>query len=135
MNVYEELERKVLPKLEDFKTDLTKHDRECIERNPGTPFLHYTRSTGTIMVMLHASDSEAFPAEGEYVPYLFGTADREHILDETWRMAQYCADRKEDCLYFDGRSLKELSSADSVRIALDYGRKVRNAWRTAKARV
>jgi tRNA 2-selenouridine synthase SelU len=42
MNIYNQLEEKVQPLLQAFKTDLTKHDKETIELNPETPFLHYT---------------------------------------------------------------------------------------------
>jgi hypothetical protein len=78
--VYEQLESHVLPQMEGYTEDLTKHDRQWIEDNPGVPFIHMTRSTGTIIIGLHSADSDYFPKYGETVRYLFGFVGRQHIL-------------------------------------------------------
>ena len=56
MNVYEELQEMSLPLLEAYETDLT-HDKNWIEENPGVPFMHYTRATGTHLISFSSAGS------------------------------------------------------------------------------
>lgn len=128
MGVYDELEAKCLPLIENYHTDLTKWDRQAIELHPCCPFLHWTRDTGTHIIMLTPEDS--YPKRGERVRYLFGTADREHLLRQTLVVAEYC-DRETHlaCHYYDGVKLRSISSQDAVSIVKQYMREIERNWR------
>jgi hypothetical protein len=130
--IYEELEKIALPFMEAYKEDLTTIDRKAIEYKPGVPFLHYTRKWGTTISFLPAADSPLFPPAGVRVPYLFGTADREHLLNECLSMAKHCAPENDPpflCVcYFDGHKLRKTNFKHSRQIAEDYARSVRAAW-------
>jgi hypothetical protein len=129
--VYAELESRVSHFIQRHIEDLTTHDREAIEKAPGVPFLHWTRECGTHIAHLFEADHECFPAKGERIPFLFGTADREHIARLPLDFAEYC--RKESkthlsVLYFDGKRLKDITCEKAVEIARDHYRKLLNSW-------
>ena len=53
------------PHSKDHRNDLEKWDREIIEKMPGCPYLHYTRESGTHIVMMPPADSDYYPKAGE----------------------------------------------------------------------
>lgn len=125
MSIYEQLEAACLPLIRDYQTDLTKHDREAIESNPGIPFLHWTKDSGTWMV--HLWPLEKLPAKGERVPYLFGTATREHVVNEIKTIAELmCKERgRIQCCYrFDGQRLLWLTVGEAADAARSYRRRM-----------
>ena len=130
MKIYEELERLSLPHLEAYQHDLTRIDRESIEKNPDMPFLHFTRNHGTHIVYMPPADHECWPAPGEVVPYLFGEATRSHILDQKNVVVKWCMENSglRLCVHFDGRSLREVSPAEAVRICKEYVLRVGCEW-------
>lgn len=130
MTVYDSLETRCLPLIEHYHADLTKHDREWLAENPGVPFLHFTRECGTHMLPLYPADSECFPAKGRTVPYLFGTADREHILADNCRcLPTYTGDNCRLMLYFDGQTLRTIDIPHATRIVNQYTTAVRSDWK------
>lgn len=74
------LRRHVTPALTFYLEDLDI-DEKLILANPNVPFIHLTRESGTTLIMMEPCDHEIYPAYGETVPYLFGFADRYHILN------------------------------------------------------
>lgn len=131
IDLYQELENQVLPTLEAYQTDLTTHDRQFIKDNPGLPFLHYSRAYGTTIIPFITADK--YPAKYEQVPYLFGHADREHILsDAKVGQAIYHAKPQNGsftCRYFNGTKLKIISCEQGVKIAKEYARQIRAEWK------
>jgi hypothetical protein len=130
MDIYTELEKKVLPTLEAYREDLTKHDREIIANNPGTPFLHWSRDYGTHIVMLITADK--YPAKGVTIPFLFGHADRLHLVKSLVDMARYHSNSKNGkhtCLYFDGCRLRAITNERAVEIAEKYAEKLLSSWK------
>lgn len=128
-NAYKEIEKIVLPLMTDYQTDLTKHDKAEIARNPNTPFLHYSGDTGTGLIMLVGP--EEYPKKGEMVPYLFGQADRHHILKQCLEMAEYYDKERyyaKRVLYFDGKVLKQIEHKKAVDIAKQYAAGIRRHW-------
>ena len=129
---YGELVAKCDQLVEAYRDDLLVHDREVLIQAAGTPYLHWSRETGTDLEVLWPHDSEAFPAPGVTVPYLFGTADRDKIL----RDKQVAADHNHSpmsipcrlCLYFNGRTLREITTERVVEIVRDYIKSVRYQW-------
>jgi hypothetical protein len=56
LSIYPQLEKAVLPLIEHWREDLIQIDREFIDARPTTPFLHWTRETGTTLVFLPPID-------------------------------------------------------------------------------
>ncbi len=130
MNVYEELQEMSLPLLEAYETDLT-HDKNWIEENPGVPFMHYTRATGTHLISLGSAGS--YPPPGTRVKYLFGTADREKILQDKLEIQDWFESpvRKPPklILHYDGRMLKQVTLGKAREIVEDYIRTIKSQWK------
>lgn len=126
--IFEQLVEQCERHLEAYRDDLMVHDRKNLEKNPGVPFLHWTRPTGTTLALMVGP--EDYPAKGEQVPYLFGTADREHILKSV-RVVAYASfqdSRHLLALHFDGEKLRPVSAKTVGRIIDEYESKVRAAW-------
>jgi len=129
MNVYEEVARRAETLIESYKDDLVKHDQADIVANPGTPFLHFTGSTGTTLIWLRKADQ--YPAPGEKVPYLFGHAGRQHILEEVTAVVRCLKtlNRQALVLHYDGKeSVRSVSQAQAEEIAASYTRSVEKEW-------
>jgi len=122
------LEKKCLPFIQHYKNDLLKHDRRTIFSDPGIPFLHFTGDTGTYLIQLHKEGK--YPAKGEIVPYLFGHANREHLLSEVFGCVQSMRtlNRQDLILYFNGKKLVEISQDNAERIASSYTHKIFSDW-------
>jgi len=107
---------------------LEVHDREWIERNPGVPFFHFTRECGTFLIGL--IPAEDYPKVGETVPYLFGYADRYHILNEVLSMLEAIKGMYKNrlALHFDGLTFREIDFNRAYTIAMDYTVKIRRQW-------
>lgn len=129
--VYEQLVDACLPLIEAYHDDLVKHDKAWLEENPGVPFLHWTRPGGTTIFGLPAADT--YPKSGEYVKYLFATADRWHILKEAVKAAEYHTMPSNDpekftCHHFDGTRLRKISVETAVDVARQYVRRIESEW-------
>jgi hypothetical protein len=114
--------------VKSFRDDLLVHDLHHLKRCPdGTPFLHFSRESGTYMVMLIAADE--YPAKGEIVPYLFGHAGREHCLDGVWDIVDSCTkDGRHVCHYYDGKALRHVPANKARVIASEYADIIRKQW-------
>jgi len=114
-----------------FRDDLLVHDLNGIKQQTvNTPFLHYTRDTGTYM--LHLIAASEYPAKDKFVPYLFGHADREHILHEAVNMVNCMANRKfgqHVCHYFDGRKVRKITMDKAVEIIREYKVGIHRQWK------
>ena len=138
LSVYQQVKRKSLPLIDHFQSDLLEHDRGWFRKNPGVPFLHWTKaSCGTDLGTLFGAESEVWPKAGEVVPFLFGRSKREHILRTTVTMAQCRAKWPKETalvLHFDGRKLREISCVDAVEIAVEHERRVLREWKSRQCR-
>lgn len=128
-SAYQQLETAVLPLMTHFQTDLTTHDRNAIEANPAAPFLHYACKMHTVIVFLDAS---TYPPAGKYVPYLFGSADRNHLLREVTNVATaYIRPGTEtpDLVHhFDGKRLRRIDVDKAIEIAREFTRRIQGEW-------
>jgi hypothetical protein len=147
--LHAELSRRVRPFIEAYHDDLDKHDLNWLNKNPGVPFLHFTRAYGTHLNPLHAADDPRWPAPGVLVPYLFSHASREQILQSNLGGIRYCASQPHHCiLYHDGLilgtkweanqgkplfSLREITPAEAIRIGETHLQMVEAAWGVATA--
>lgn len=128
---YEQLVDACLPLIEAYRDDLLKHDKLWFEQNPGVPFLHWTRPCGTTICGLPAADS--YPKGGERVKYLFGTADRWHLLKEVVEMAEHHtrpsnSPEQFTCHHFDGKKLRKITIETAVDVARQYVRRIEAEW-------
>lgn len=129
MTTYDQLVKLCARHIEAYMDDLTVHDRQALEANPGRPFLHFTRTTGTYLDLLPTA--ETLPAKGERVPFLFGTADREKLLSELVNGVKcYVAlENHKQALLFDGKKFRKLTPEKAVQFAIDHCERVRRDLR------
>ena len=78
--VYDQVYACSSPLIYHYRQDLETHDKDWIESNPGVPFIHMTRSTGTQLIPLYPHDHKGWPKAGENVSWLFGHTDRFGVL-------------------------------------------------------
>lgn len=113
-----------------YRDDLLVHDLNTIDQiGPHTPFLHFCRDSGTYMVGLIAADE--YPAKGQHVPFLFGSADREKLLDGAVTLATHCSNPVNGthiCHYFNGKTIKRITLVQALTIATEYARTIRATW-------
>lgn len=130
LTTFDQLVELSRPHIKHYIEDLMTHDRNWIDGNPGTSFLHFTRECGTDLLPLYPSTHVAWPQKGEKVPYLFGFATREHILLQTKEVAKYRAEygMNKLSLYYDGSSFKQITTAQAVEIAEAHRQMVLYAW-------
>ena len=130
--VYSQIKENALPTITHYRDDLLVHDEKSITQSKGAvPFLHFTHETGTHLVFLYPADDPIWPAEGEKVPYLFGTADRRHILEGQKCVIESCL-KWPDLLaqYYDGHSVRIVPDARVQEVFRDYFIRTLNAWRS-----
>ena len=130
--VYETIEKRALPVIKNYQTDLTKIDRDLIENNPDISFLHFTGPHGTSMIFFPKHNSFAYPKKGEMVPYFFSMADRVHIVrgKKDWFDAIMQSDMKTLILFYDNKSgrIKEYSEQDASDYINGYIAGVLETW-------
>ena len=130
-SVYEQIKEKALPFIKAYHDDLLIHDKNAIEGNPNIPFLHFTGSTGTNIELL--VDTSEYPRKGERVPYLFGTAGREHILDQKVKMVDHMTkvNRNDLTLYYPGedKRVRTITHDKAKEIIREYRRRIEGIWR------
>ena len=129
--IYDQLEAACLPMMTGYQTDLTQHDREAIEENPCVPFLHWMRDTNTHIDFL--KDASEYPKAGERVRYLFGHADRWHIVGEVQSMAEYftrpCNEPGRYTVHhYDGVKLRKITVEKAVEIARAYRKRIESEF-------
>lgn len=133
-SIYIQLKEKALPFMTGYQTDLTKHDRNDIRTNACIPFLHFTRQNGTDIIFLTSSDK--YPPAGEKVKYLFGYADRHHLLKEKETMFKYWYDSSNILThYFDGKKLVKISSQKAIEVINDYVNTIKKEWKEYKSKI
>ena len=127
-DVFDVLCRRSLPVIKAFKNDLLVHDFNAIKAHPGTPFLHFTGVTGTNIVMLVGPDE--FPKRGEIIPYLFGTARRERILDGMVSLVdsmRFC-NRSALIQLYTGTTVKTISLEEAKEEIACYRNYIYSEW-------
>ena len=119
------------PVVTHYRDDLLKHDHASITANPDMPFIIWARECGTHLLMFHSSDS--FPAAGVRVKYLFGDADREHMLNGVLSVAEHCERDNETrrVVYCDGTRVRTITKAQATKHIREYCALIRRQWRLA----
>lgn len=128
LQCYKQLEKESLPYIKAFKKDLLCWDKKALFEHAGTSFLHFTRETGTHIVLFHSADK--YPKKNETVKYLFSYADRYHILNQVYETVKYLTSKEKHdlILYYNGRTLKQIDKQRALDLALDYVVKTRKQF-------
>lgn len=128
-----------LPHLKHYHRDLLMHDRRAIRSFPDVPYLHVTRDMGTHLQFMRPTDHPSWPAPGQEVPYLFSTADRDHLLKEAEGFIKYfiASHREESVLvhHYDGRTLRKISYRHADDLLSRWASNVRHGWNRIAARL
>ena len=134
MSSYDSLFARVTDTVTDWRTDL-EADREWIEdpANAGVPYIHVARPWGTDIVGLYPAGDSRWPSTGERIPFLFGTADREHILRTAEVTVSYRLKHDEQHAarwhYWNGcGTLREISGERALAIIRQYVAKTLAQW-------
>jgi hypothetical protein len=133
MTVWESLYEKVSPVVTAYRSDL-EADKFLIEHHEGVPFLHFASDTGTWIYHLHEADSQFYPRHDEYVPHLFGTANREDLAYGQRVCIEQCA--KSDSTiavhHYNGKTVRQITCKEAVSIMQDWYARVTNAWQAER---
>jgi hypothetical protein len=129
MTTFERIFEKADKVVKSYRTDLDI-DRDCINQNPGVPFIHVAREMGTHIVLMPTADT--YPTEGEVVPYLMGHADRHHMLDQIPIMVKCVVDNERTIQYFDGHTVKLITAEKAIGLAAEYVKTIRHQWYKAR---
>ena len=132
MDIYQPVKEKALPLIDAYHDDLLVHDKRDLENSPGVPFLHFTGDTGTYLLFM--IPAEAYPAKGVTMPYLFGKADRGHILRQYLKTIEHMkkVNRQDLILYFNGKRLIEINQERAESITRKYEDKIWRDWARAE---
>lgn len=93
-NIYQQLEKVVLPGLENFKTDLTVSDKEFLKKYKGN-FLYAYRNNGTNIFTLDVSNFDY-------------TKTIEQLQDRLSNCLYSLKGNNKNFLYFDGETLQKI---------------------------
>lgn len=136
MDVYATIAKKSLKWLNYYKSDLIVHDKKTIENNPNIPFLHFTWNSGTYLMLLRSAQDESWPKKGEWVPFLFGHADREHILNQHIEVMPAIGQNVISLIqYYDGKKVSDVGTMIAAsEIIRKYIRRVQIEWNCIEMR-
>ena len=126
---YDQVLEKANSVVKHYRDDLLKHDKNALEGYNGD-FIHMTRGSGTYLLLLHPPNSPRWAPKGVKVPYLFGWAGREHML-EGYR-AYFDAVRLQEhelVLYGHNGAVVEIKRERAKEIVESYITRTLNTWR------
>lgn len=102
--------------IESYQSDL---DIDLNTILAGTPALFFAYECGSHSIELRPFDT--YPPAGDTVPYLFGRADREHILAGVGTTLECESVRNAPLVhYYDGKTIKQIDHARAAIIVQDY---------------
>jgi len=114
----------------DYRSDI---DIDCKEIDKGElRGLVGLRESGTTLIPF--TPAEKYPLKGEKVPYLFGRADREHLLQDVQGMTGYIIESPEHriILYLSGEKIYRVDYKTARALAALYIQDTKRKWNMAK---
>jgi hypothetical protein len=126
-DVYQTVKELSEPFIQHYHDDLLKHDKKSIEENiENTPFIHFTGTMGTHLFFLEPANN--YPIG--IVPFLFGHADRNHILEQVESSIKWCrkSNRQALILYYDGTRISKINQDIAESLAEEYVAKIKKEW-------
>lgn len=124
-NLIEKMRKLVDLHVESYKTDFD-HDLNFIDKNEGFKFVWILREMGTNIVRFHTEVS--LPSPGESVKYLFGHADRSHIVKGEFESLKECF-KDARAVYLVDLKSEKLVEADLEKAISELGDYNRNILR------
>lgn len=128
--IFKQIMEKSLPLIENYENDLLVHDKKTIKGLKKTiPFLHYTNKNGTHLVIFHLY--EDYPKDGESIRYIFGHADRDHLLNQVKEIISFFRRKKQELiLYYNGNGkLSEVTQSRAEELGKEYDHIMRDKFR------
>jgi len=119
-----------------YRTDF-KHDVKYAGEIGSIPFLHAAHSTGTHMIAFPPADSDLYPPHGVRVPYLFGHADRKHILKGVLDVVKWLVNERGYVLngwvmhFYNGLTWKPITADKALQHARYYVAGVIETWESS----
>lgn len=123
--------RRASKEIKSYRTDLG-HDARILRSQDKPPsFLHFAGECGTHIVPLESPSSEIFPPAGERVPFLFGYADRHHILESAIHLVRAMKNGVTHRLvqYVDKGKCQEITKDEALLIVTKHVNWVEDCWR------
>jgi hypothetical protein len=129
--LYQAIENIAGKHVKHYKEDLTTHDKNSIERDSKTPFIHISRETGTSLQRFYKLDQ--YPKKGETIQYMFNAqAKRKQLLDGiNTTIEHYLNWGPKTVLFWDGKKLKRITPEQARNEFNQYERATNNAWEEA----
>lgn len=128
-SMYDQVYEKASPIITNYREDLEVHDKNELEGYTGD-FIHMTRPSGTWIILLYPANHAIWPSKGLEVPYLFGHATREHIVEG---LRAYTSEHtlREHKLFLYGHNgkVKEISGKEVSEIVEKYIKLTLDTWR------
>lgn len=92
------------------------------------PAVIFLRPSGTHYIQFTPADK--YPKYGERVKYLFGTADRLHILKGKKEILAHCIKEghTEHIVYFNGEDIEKIQLDKAIEIVDEYDSEIRRAF-------
>lgn len=125
IEIYEEIQKRALPLIIEYKEDLTKCDKQMLNYYEDTygavpPFIHITRNLGTFVEIFYPR--EMYPAPGETIPYLFSKVTAEELLKVVGTVIQYAEKYFPSalCLYYNGKGVRVVTYSECNKIVDEY---------------
>jgi hypothetical protein len=130
MDIYKELERRVLPYMAQYHTDLTKHDFKAIVGNHyAGPFVFGYRRTGTDILTLDPTIEEM--TKEKWLQKQQGTTEeiREKLREVHKENVIFLTYANTNFLYFDGQCFHTCTKEQASQIYLNHIDKICDRWR------
>jgi len=103
------------------------HDQRLITLNPTTRFIHIAKEWGTHIILF--TEIIEYPKAGVTVPYLFGIADRYHLLNEKAKTLKFLLSQDFELIqYFDGAKIRRISPDQATTYLKKYVESINLVW-------
>jgi hypothetical protein len=112
-----EYKEEAMKTVKNYTSDL---DIDIATMNSGIPYLFFLRENGSHKVGL--TPFEHYPPAGVTLPYLFGTVDRQHLLNEARVILDFSIrnGNTKHILYFNGKEVLRVTLDEATELIETY---------------
>lgn len=128
--VYEQLVKLCEGTLKDYRNDLLVHDKDWLSKHPNVDFIHICRASGTHIVDM--PNKSEYPEKGIKIPYLFGVADRNHLVAQKLECTKTLAKLYPNATYrlIRDNRIKVITSQEAISIVNNYCKMLQKQFET-----
>lgn len=119
-------------KVQHYKSDF-EHDLEFMWKNKPECFIWIVRVCGTNYINFWKT--EDLPEAGKTVPFLFGTADREKIIQREYQVFSECFNETEHSFFFVEPSkgiLRKITKSEGSALLSNHIQKLHERWNSER---